>query len=110
MNRPIAICGLLVVLAMLAIPPMEVKTFNGLASAADDLLGGSSQPRSEFVATKIVYSPAWSEIGKEGEYGDRELNGKEVESVKLAVQRLLLQIVVVVVLIGGLGAIVGSKD
>jgi len=79
-----------------------------MADMAD--IAGTGQPRSEFVETKVVYSPAWRKIGEKAGYRDRELEGKEVETARLAVQRLLLQIVVVVVLAGGLAAVIGSKE
>jgi hypothetical protein len=109
MNRPILITGLLIIVAMITVPPNRVETFNdGMADMAD--IAGTGQPRSEFVETKVVYSPAWRKVGEKAGYRDRELEGKEVETARLAVQRLLLQIVVVVVLAGGLAAVIGSKE
>jgi hypothetical protein len=107
MSKPWVVIGLLVIGGMLLVPPKEVETYNTIGAAADDVINLEGVPDrdepGEHRSTQVIYRPAWSEIGDELGHGER------VEQTTLATNRLLLQVVVAVVVFGGLGLITGRS-
>jgi hypothetical protein len=100
MSRGWVVAGLVVVVAMCLVPPRKVTVRDSYAAAADEMIEMEGVPDTdlpgEYRSTQIVYRPAWLELP--GELGP----GQQVQSVRLATPRLLLQIVGAIVLIGGL--------
>jgi len=97
MRKLILITGLLVIVGMCIVPPMEVETVNALSeSAVLSELGASADPESS-----THYVPVWSE--PEGP------SGRSVRNSTLASQRLMLQVLIVAVLAGGLALIAGDE-
>ena len=92
MNRVVLIIGMIVVVGMCLIPPMETERYN----AAADLFGQDSEE------VNIEYRPVWSEPEDTGVTVARNST--------LAANRLLLQIVLVSLLTGGVAYVVQPED
>lgn len=105
MNRGAIVLGLIVLAGMLFVPPREVRTHDSMAETADEMFGGDTVTRAEHSRAEVVYLPLTYEITAEtiGQSG-------EVQSVKLATNRLLLQILVVLVGFGGAGLLIGRNE
>jgi hypothetical protein len=102
MNKPLLIIGLLVISGMLLVPPREVRVYDAYGAAADEMIGGMDAP-AEHRSTQVVYRPIGAEVGDELD------TGEQIRGSRLATNRLLLQVVVAVVVFGGLGLIIGKS-
>jgi len=103
MNRTALVIGLLIIAGMCLVPPWTIKAENPYADTTAEMLEADEVP-SELKATKVVYRP----VGAGPPEGIGEAGTLEVQSYELATQRLLLQIVVAVLLFGGVALLMGS--
>ena len=94
MRKFIILLGLVVVLLMCLVPPMELETVNTLSESAVLNELGADADRS----TTTEYVPVWAE--PEGP------SGRSVKDASLATQMLLLQVFITVVVVAGASFIV----